>query len=64
MVALLEAGIGACERVWPQSPLLPRLYWNMCGLYIFRGIREGLAGGPGTESRTGGGAAAPVVCDP
>jgi glycosyltransferase involved in cell wall biosynthesis len=27
----------------PDSRLLPRLYWMVCGLYIFAGFREGLA---------------------
>lgn len=30
------------ERTTPRSPLLNKLYWTMCGLYIFRGFREGL----------------------
>lgn len=33
----------ALERLAPESPLLRRYYLVMCGLYIFRGIREGLA---------------------
>lgn len=34
---------GVIERWWPSAPLLTSLYWVMCGLYIFRGVREGLA---------------------
>jgi GT2 family glycosyltransferase len=41
-VRLLHRLIRFVERVWPRSPLLPRLYWGMCGLFIFRGVREGL----------------------
>jgi len=43
LVAGLYAGIEFLERAWPASPLLPRLYRAMCGIYIFRGVREGLA---------------------
>lgn len=35
--------IAVSERRWPNSKLLPRLYTLVCGLYIFRGIRVGLA---------------------
>lgn len=41
-MALLHAVILVLERARPSSSLLPRLYWTMCGLYIFLGFREGL----------------------
>ena len=36
------AGTVFLERTWKQSFLLPKLYDVICGLYIFRGIREGI----------------------
>jgi len=41
-IAALLAVVDRWERRKPQSRALPRVYWAMCGLYIFRGIREGL----------------------
>ncbi|HZS09401.1 MAG TPA: glycosyltransferase family 2 protein [Blastocatellia bacterium] len=41
-LAVLYGVVAMLERVRPGSPLLPRIYLMMCGLYIFRGIREGL----------------------
>lgn len=41
--ALLFSLGRALERLAPDSALLRRYYLLMCGLYIFRGIREGLA---------------------
>lgn len=41
-LAALHALVAVLERTRPASRLLPRLYWMMCGLYIFRGFREGL----------------------
>lgn len=32
----------AIERLWPRSPLLPRMYWSVFGLYIYAGVHEGL----------------------
>lgn len=41
LTALL-AVVDRWESRKPQSRTLPRVYWAMCGLYIFRGVREGL----------------------
>lgn len=30
------------ERTWKNNSMLPRLYNAICGIYIFRGIREGI----------------------
>lgn len=38
----LSLAISALERRSPQSSVLPRLYSSMLGLFIFRGVREGL----------------------
>jgi GT2 family glycosyltransferase len=35
------------ERCVPNERLLRRLYWTVCGIYIFRGVRKGLS-----ETRT------------
>lgn len=40
--SMLHRLIATSERVAPRSKLLTRMYWVMCGLYIYRGIREGL----------------------
>jgi GT2 family glycosyltransferase len=42
---ILEVGhraIALLERVPPARRLMPRVYWAMCGLYIFRGVRRGI----------------------
>jgi GT2 family glycosyltransferase len=42
ILALLHAAIDILERVRPNSPMLRRAYWSICGLYIYRGVRRGL----------------------
>lgn len=32
------------ERAAPRSRVLTRLYWGLVGVYLFRGVRDGLAG--------------------
>lgn len=61
-LAVLLGATAAIERAWPRSPLLPRLYWTVYGLYIFRGVREGLRRYAGTETaaRGSGGLLEPV----
>jgi len=53
-LAAVEAAVGVMERVAPDSWLLRRTYWFVCGLYIFRGVRDGFAtvgtGAPATTS--------------
>jgi GT2 family glycosyltransferase len=49
-VWLLRAVIDQLERRAPQSPLLPRLYSMTIGVFIFRGIRDGLKQMPAAES--------------
>lgn len=39
---LAHSFIGLLERVAPNAPVLHRLYWSMCGVYIYSGFREGL----------------------
>lgn len=46
-LAALHASIALVERVPPLRRALPRLYWSVAGLYIFRGVREGMARDPG-----------------
>lgn len=43
ILATLHALIALVERIPPLRRALPRLYWWVTGLYIFRGVREGLA---------------------
>ena len=40
-LALARGVTVALERISPGSRLLHRAYWSTCGLYIFRGVREG-----------------------
>ena len=40
--AALFALTGVLERLWPRSPSLPKLYWWLCGVAIFKGVREGV----------------------
>ena len=40
-LATVHAGVRALELAAPGSRLLQRLYWSVCGLYIFLGVREG-----------------------
>lgn len=40
-ILLLHGVVTITERCFPRNPLLPKLYWTMCGLYIMRGIRQG-----------------------
>lgn len=47
---ILHSLIGQLERRAPQSPLLPRLYSMTIGVFIFRGIREGLAQMPAARA--------------
>jgi glycosyltransferase involved in cell wall biosynthesis len=53
-LVLLYGVVAVLERVWPHSALLPRCYTIMGGLYVFRGIREGLKryGKAGVRPRT------------
>jgi len=46
-----HAGLRLLERVAPQSRLVCRAYWGMCGLYIFKGVRKGFETAP-EELRT------------
>jgi len=39
---VVHAGISLLERVAPNSSLLRRAYWSTTGIYINRGVREGL----------------------
>ncbi len=41
-LGLIMRSTRVLERVRPATRLLPRLYWAICGLYIFRGVRRGL----------------------
>jgi len=47
---LLRAAIGQLEHRAPQSSLLPRLYSMTIGVFIFRGIREGLEQMPAAQA--------------
>ena len=42
VLALGHAAIDLLERVRPNSRVLRRAYWSICGLYIYRGVRRGL----------------------
>jgi GT2 family glycosyltransferase len=42
ILALVHTAIDIVERVRPDSPMLRRAYWSICGLYIYRGVRRGL----------------------
>jgi GT2 family glycosyltransferase len=48
-LAVEHAAIALLERVHAPARVLRRLYWGICGLYIFRGVRAGLEarGAPG-----------------
>jgi GT2 family glycosyltransferase len=39
----VHAGVAVMERVAPTSRVLQRAYWFVCGLHIFRGVRDGYA---------------------
>jgi len=43
VLAGIHLGVELLERVAPNSRLLQRTYWFVCGLYIFKGVREGFA---------------------
>jgi len=43
VLTTVQAGVGLLELVGPNSRLLRRSYWFVCGLYIFQGVREGVA---------------------
>jgi hypothetical protein len=43
MLATAHGAARVLERVQPNGRLLRRLYWSMCGLYIFLGVRDGIA---------------------
>jgi GT2 family glycosyltransferase len=43
---VVHAGVRLLERVAPDSRVLQRTYWSVCGLYIFRGVRDGFAAVP------------------
>lgn len=51
----VHAGVRFLELVAPDSRVLQRTYWSVCGLYIFRGVRDGFAAvfgspaGPATD---------------
>jgi GT2 family glycosyltransferase len=40
-LAGVHHGVGLLERIAPKSRLLRRIYWFVCGLYIFLGVRDG-----------------------
>jgi glycosyltransferase involved in cell wall biosynthesis len=42
-LTLAYAAVGVLERVQPNGRLLRRVYWSVCGLYIFLGVREAVA---------------------
>lgn len=42
---------GLVERVSPNARALRRLYWAMCGAYIYAGFREGLRRAPQTAGK-------------
>jgi GT2 family glycosyltransferase len=42
-LAILASVVRSTERVVPNSRLLRRLYWAMCGIYIFMGVRDGFS---------------------
>lgn len=52
---ILLAAVAALEKKWSRSFLLPPLYNSICGFYIFRGIRQGIArfGEPRVSDQTG-----------
>ena len=52
MLTLDHAAIGLLERAGAGDRLLRRLYWAMCGLYIYRGVREGLVASPLGDAAT------------
>lgn len=39
----VHAFVAVIERTAPRSRALGRAYWFTCGLYIFRGVRDGIA---------------------
>ena len=45
-LALAHAVVAALERAGASDRVLGRLYWGMCGLYIYKGVQEGLAASP------------------
>jgi hypothetical protein len=57
ILALVHAAIDLLERVRPNSRVLRRAYWSICGLYIYRGVRRGLDMTP--VARPGAGASQP-----
>jgi GT2 family glycosyltransferase len=50
-LAGVHVGVKFLERVAPDSRLLRRAYWSVCGLYIFQGVRDGF-GAVGPPGRT------------
>lgn len=42
-ISALKAATDLLERIAPSTRLLERLYWVLVGLYLFRGVREGIA---------------------
>jgi GT2 family glycosyltransferase len=42
-LAVVHACVRLVERRAPTSALLQRMYWSVCGLYIFLGVRDGFA---------------------
>lgn len=42
-MSILMAATNVLERIAPSATLLERLYWMLVGVYLFRGVREGLA---------------------
>jgi GT2 family glycosyltransferase len=42
MLALADRLARVLERLRPDGRALPRVYWAICGLHIFRGVRAGL----------------------
>jgi GT2 family glycosyltransferase len=49
-LAVVRAGVRCMERAVPDSKVLQRAYWSVCGLYIFLGVRDGFAAVSGTDT--------------
>ena len=42
VLRLAHVAVGVVERVRPETRLLRRAYWGICGLHIYRGVQRGL----------------------
>lgn len=51
VVEIVHGVIGLLERTRPRSRALHRAYWAACGIYIYRGVRDGLELIPAAERR-------------